>query len=156
MDLRDWYKIKEEIYYQDGSWRDIYVFETTQEDWSTWIDLVNQNYSVQFYNGLTQQTEIGVDKQAVFEYQERKTERASSAVMKIAQITVNCRSFSVGEIENDIDPKEFATAEEHLALMEYLKAVSKRLRKKVFLTAENKPDMIYIIVDNDDVKLNLD
>src|SRR5215211_7135029 len=140
MDLREWHKIKEEIYYWDDSWRDIYVLHTTQGDWNSWMDLVNHNYSVQFYNGQTQQTETAIDKKAVFDYQEHKTDLASSAVVKVAQITVSCRFFSIQQIENDIDPREITTAEKHQELMDYLKAMSKRLNKPVLLTAENQPD----------------
>jgi hypothetical protein len=155
MDPREWYKIKEEVYYWDGSWRDIYVLETSQEDWRNWIDLVNHNYSVQFYNGQTQQTETAIDKKTVFDYQQHKTDLTSSAVIKAKRITVNCRFFSVQQIENDIDPREIKTIEEHQELIDYLKAMSERLSKPVVLTAENQPDMVYIIVENDKVKINI-
>jgi hypothetical protein len=155
MDPGEWYKIKEEIYYWDDSWRDIYVLETVQEDWSHWIDLVNQNYSVQFYNGQTQKTEIAIDKKAVFDYQDKKSIFGHSAVIKVASIAVNCHFFSKDVIENDIDPRDIKTAEEHQELMDYLKAMSKKLGKPVVLTAENQSDMVYILVENDEVKINI-
>jgi hypothetical protein len=155
MDPGEWYKIKEEVYYWDGSWRDIYVLETVQEDWSNWIDLVNQNYSVQFYNGQSGQTEVAIDKKAVFEYQDKKSVLAHSAAIKLASIAVNCRFFFQDVIENDLDPRDIKTVEEHQELMDYLKAMSKKLGKPVVLTAENQPDLVYIIVEKDEVKINI-
>jgi hypothetical protein len=109
MSSNNWHKLKEEIYYWDGSLCDIYVLETTQEDWGNWIDLVNQKYSVRFYNGQQTKTESAIDKKAVFDYQGHKTDLLSSAVIKVEQITVNCRYFFLRQIENDIDPREIAT-----------------------------------------------
>jgi hypothetical protein len=41
-----WEKIKENIYFLDGSLRDIYKNETTENDWKKWIDYVNKNYKI--------------------------------------------------------------------------------------------------------------
>jgi hypothetical protein len=47
----NWKRLKEEVYFEDGSLRDIYIFDTSIEDWKKWVDLVNREYRVSFYNG---------------------------------------------------------------------------------------------------------
>ncbi len=42
----DFQKLKDKIYYSDGSLRDIYVHNTTKEDWQIWADFVNKNYNL--------------------------------------------------------------------------------------------------------------
>ena len=49
----DWEKLKDEIYNCDGSWRDIYVKETTSEDWNSWVTMVNERYRINWHNGKT-------------------------------------------------------------------------------------------------------
>jgi hypothetical protein len=155
MSLEDWYIVKEEIYYSDGSWRDIYVPGTAQDDWLKWIDFINQNYSVSFYNGQTQQTETSIKKEVVIEYWERKTDFPNGTTIKLGSILVKCHFFVIQEIENDIDPKEIETIEDHYNLVSYLINISKLLNKSVILTAENQRDLVYISVDKDNVKINV-
>lgn len=134
----EWKNLKEKVYYEDGgSLRDIYVFETTIEDWERWIDLVNQNYRVEFYNGFTEEKSDQIDVGVVKQYWEGKTEMSNWATIFIYNFQIKCYFFISQEIENDISPKEFLSIEDHLHLMEYLKAVSGCLNKKVFLTEEN-------------------
>ncbi|MEI9943768.1 MAG: hypothetical protein WDN26_06050 [Chitinophagaceae bacterium] len=156
MSLTDWYKIKEAIYYSDGSWRDIYVLDTTQDDWSKWVDLLNQKYSIEFYNGQTQQTEPSINKQVVFGHWERKTDFLNGATIKLENIAVKCHFFTTQEIENDIDPREIETIEDHYRIVNYLIDISKLLNKTVILTAENQRDLIYITVDRDNVNVSVE
>lgn len=53
----NWKDLKDKIYYWDGSWRDIYVQESTRDDWENWINLVNANYKIDWYNGKTERDE---------------------------------------------------------------------------------------------------
>lgn len=148
----NWQTIKEEIYYWDGSWRDIYVLDTTWEDWRKWILLVNQTYEVTFYNGLTQQVEIGINAEAVFSYLTGKTDLINSATIKLEGITIKCHFFTDEEIEIDIDPREIVLIEDHNLLINYMTTVSICLNKPVIMTAESSQDTIYILVDRENVK----
>jgi hypothetical protein len=154
MNQTDWHKIKEQVYYWDGSWRDIYVLGTTQDDWSKWIDLINGKYSVAFYNGQTEQSETFINKNVVFDYFNGKTDLLNNATITLGNIMVKCYFFTDQEIENDIDPREVDTIEDHHRLMSYLIDISKALNKTVVLTAENEQETIYISVDGDNVTLN--
>jgi len=50
MDM-NWKELKDEIYYWDGSYRDIYVLCTSLTDWEKWITYVNANYKINWFNG---------------------------------------------------------------------------------------------------------
>jgi hypothetical protein len=42
----EWKELKEKVYYLDGSLRDIYIHNTTKEDWKIWADFVNEHYRI--------------------------------------------------------------------------------------------------------------
>jgi hypothetical protein len=50
----EWVDLKKKIYYWDGSWRDIYILETTLEDNKKWADYVNDKYLVERRRPLPQ------------------------------------------------------------------------------------------------------
>jgi hypothetical protein len=91
----------------------------------------------------------------VIEYWERKTDFPNGTTIKLGSILVKCHFFVIQEIENDIDPKEIETIEDHYNLVSYLINISKLLNKSVILTAENQRDLVYISVDKDSVKINV-
>jgi hypothetical protein len=157
-DNMDWKSLKEKIYYLDGSLRDIYVKDTTRNDWEKWIDLVNNNYSVEFYNGQTEKRENRIDKNIVFDYWERKTDILGNATIKLDTIIIKCYFFIEQQIENDIAPAEINSIDDHNKLLSYLKDVSKVLDKKVFLTPESysgdEPQLI--TVERNEVSIRLD
>jgi len=153
MNLDEWNKAKECVYYWDGSWRDIYVLDTTLDHWSKWIDLINEKYSVEFYNGQTQQVEPIIDKRAVFDYLKGESDLLNSATVEIGSVSVKCHFFTETEIENDIDPREVVTIEDHNRLVEYFVDMSKLLNKEVVITAENQRDIICMSVDKEVISL---
>jgi hypothetical protein len=150
----DWHILKENIYYSDGSWRDIYIHDTTLRDWEKWVTFVNQNYKIEFYNGQTQQTETKIDYSLIFDFWEHKTEFLNSSIINIDNIKVNCHFFNVHEIENDIDPSVIETINDHDKMIKYMMDLSKLLYKRVLMTAENMPEHIYISVDKDIVEIH--
>src|SRR6188768_547113 len=109
----DWDILKEEIYYSDGSCRDIYVNDTTPDDWKKWTRFVNENYKVEFYNGQTQQTENKIDFNLILDFWEHKTEFVNCSTINLENIKVNCHFFNTHEIENDIDPGMVETINDH-------------------------------------------
>jgi hypothetical protein len=144
----NWQRLHDEIYYCDGSWRDIYVNETTEDDWRKWINFVNDNYPVEFYNGLREITANQIDFNAVLDYWRGKTNHGNHATIIVNSIKLNCHFFQITNIENDLDPKEIVYVTDHEIVLKYMTEVSKLLRKTVVLTPENSPDQPYISVIN--------
>lgn len=134
-----WEKIKTDIYYSDGSLRDIYVLDSTIEDWKKWIDFINENYQVKFEyfdNQGNKKIESKINFYEVSKYW-NNYENSISAEFLVGEVLLKCYFFSIDEIENDFFPEEVKTIEQHNLIIEYLKSISKILNKEVILTAEN-------------------
>lgn len=152
----EWQEIKSKIYYQDGSWRDIYILNTTKYDWQIWADFVNLNYRTSFYIAETDATENQVNIDKVFDYWNGDTDYLSTAAVFINKIRINAHFFTDEEIENDINPSEIDSMDDHNEIIDYMRKLSNLLHKKVILTAENLLDCIYISTHEDKVIINLD
>lgn len=151
----DWQILKDKIYYWDGSWRDIYVHNTTKEDWQTWADFVNTNYRTSFHIYDTETRNDKVDLTKILDYWNGTKENCSTATVYIDDIQLNAHFFTDEEIENDITPNEINSLDDHNKLMDYMTRLSKVLNKTVVLTPENQSDFVLISVDKDEVKINL-
>jgi hypothetical protein len=149
----NWHLLKEEIYYEDGSLRDIYIFDTSPNDWKKWVELVNKQYKVDFYNGQNQQTTERIEFEAIETLWSGKTDLLSGATVFINNFQIKCYFFGWEEFENDICPKEIKSEDDHIQLLNYLKAISTHLDKKVILTAENMREVVLIEVVKDKVKI---
>lgn len=136
----NWEYLKNNIYFSDGSLRDIYVLNTSRIDWENWIDFVNKNYKIEF-NYFEKNGEFVSSKkiisEKVFERWDGINDLIVDATLNISGILIKCYFFSEDEIENDITPLEVKTFEHHHQLMDYLSSVSKILDKEVILTIEN-------------------
>ncbi|GAB2842799.1 hypothetical protein [Ferruginibacter profundus] len=151
----DWQILKDKIYNRDGSYRDIYVHNTTKEDWQIWADFVNKNYKTSFHIYDTEVKKDKVDLTKIFDYWNGTQENCSSATVFIDNIQVNAHFFIAEEIENDITPNEINSMDDHNNLMNYMINLSKVLNKTVVLTPENEADLVLISVDKDEIKINL-
>lgn len=150
-----WPKLKEKIYIEDGSFRDIYIQNISIQDWENWVNLVNANFTIAWYNPLSEKSESKIDFQVIKAYWAGEHDYCSTASIFIGAAKINCHFFEALEIENDIDPREFNNMQDHLKLMDYLKLISKTLGKTVILCPENMSNIVLIHVDNQHIKIDL-
>ena len=150
----DWKTLKSQIYFWDGSWRDIYVQNTESEDWEKWINLVNEKYRINWHNGKTNQSEAKIKFDVIKEYWEGNGELCSTANIFLDEIQINAHFFDDSEIENDIDPREFESMDDHNRLIEYLKSVSMACNKEVIVTLENSPEYVLMKINGNEVQIN--
>ncbi len=144
----NWDKLKENIYYRDGSFRDIYVLNTILSDNKKWVDYVNDNYRIEFFNTQTQVNESKIDFKIITAYWNGSEDVCVTAKIFIDNIQINNHFFTPTEFENDIDPKEINTIKDHKTVVEYMKNLSNLLQKPVILTPENSSDIVLIKVLN--------
>ena len=153
----NWNQLKNKIYAWDGGWLDIYVRDTTTKDWEKWTQYVNQNFRIDWYNGQTERDESKIDFTVIQEYWDGNHDLCSTAKVFIDDnIQVNSHFFDNEEIENDIDPREFKTIEDHNKLIDYLKGLSKILDSEVTVTPENCPDIELMKIKGESVEINVD
>jgi hypothetical protein len=139
-----WENLKQSVYHEDGSLRDIYVLNATKHDWLMWVDHVNSHYKVTFYNAPKDREESQIDFQVIADYWDGKHDLSCNVALNINHIIVMCYFFSDDEIENDINPKEIQSITDHASIINYLKDVAKLLNKKVILTIENSKEHILL------------
>ncbi len=144
----NWFRLKENVYYTDGTLRDICVKLTTRVDWKIWVDYINENYRVIWYNSKTLKEENQIDFQIVEDYWNGNEDSLSTAKIFIDKLQINAHFFDDSEIENDIDPKEFNAIEDHEKLIKFMFDLSHLLNKDVYLTPENEHDIILFKVSN--------
>jgi hypothetical protein len=149
----DWPTLQRTLYEVDGSWRDIYVLHTTEADWQRWVALINARYALEFWNGPADRRETQVDFAVVQRQWMEPEVEGSTLRIRIRNFTLNCHFFGPEEIENDLNPAEFQTPADHVALLEYLRAVSAALQKPVRLTLENSRELVLLEVNGAEVRL---
>ena len=88
-------------------------------DWAKWIVLVHKHYRIQWYNGKTKQDETTIDFDIIMQFWKGNHDLRSTANVFLDEIQVNAHFFQEHVIENDIDPREFQTIEDHQKLMQY-------------------------------------
>lgn len=152
----NWQDIKDNIYSPDGSFRDIYILNTTRQDWKMWVDFVNSNYKTTMHIFETKVLEDKIDFKKVLDYWDGDFDNCSTASVFLDKIKVNAHFFQDDQIENDITVTEITTIEDHNKLIEYMTGLSHVLQKPVILTPENDSEIVLISVENNSVKLNLD
>ncbi len=147
----NWQALKDNIYYLDGSLRDIYILNTTKEDWKIWTDFVNRNYKTSFHNYETETTKDNIDFSTMLDYWNGERDSSGMATVYVDNIIVNAYFFDHQEIENDITPKEFNSIDDHERLIKYMTGVSKALNKRVVLTPENSKEIVLLSVDKGEI-----
>ncbi len=148
----NWTDLKKNIYYLDGSLRDIYVLNTDLQDNEKWCEFVSENYMVQWFNGIKQINETKIDFEVVKGYLDGTHDFCSSVSIYFDKIQINNHFFINNEIENDISPKEIDNIETHEKVIKYLKAISLLLDKPIILTPEDEQETILIRVTKNKVE----
>lgn len=151
--MESWQELENNVYFKDGSLRDIYVFNTDIEDWQKWANFVNENYRVLFNNYAYGETKNQIDFKEVINYWDGIQEECLDASVFLDTTEVKTFFFDVSFIENDITPKDIRSINDHHNLMLYMKGLSKTLNKEVVLTAENSPEIVLIRVVSDEITI---
>lgn len=152
----NWNQLKSKVYVWEGGWLDIYVHDTTRTDWQKWVQYVNQNYRIDWYNGRTERDETKIDFSVIEDFWDGNHDLTSTAKIFINNIQINAYFFDDTEIENDIDPREFNTIEDHNKLIDYLKELSDILDREVTLTPENCPEIILMKINGNSIEISID
>jgi hypothetical protein len=118
---------------QDGGLRDIYVCDTTIEDWRTTFELLRRDYDLEFLVDSSPR-ELPATVDEAFAIRE---EASPSLRWRIGEIVVLCHFFTTEEIEFDIDSREVTSQEALDQVFDFMKRVGDTLGKPVILNYEN-------------------
>ena len=150
----NWTELKEKIYYWDGSWRDLYILNTSLDDNLKWTNYVNENYRIEWFNGLTQKNDTKIDFEVIKEFWSENHDLCSTAKVFIDKIQINNHFFDDDEIENDIDPREINSIEDHEIIVKYMTDLSQLLDKPIILTPENDKEIVLIKVSKHGIEFS--
>lgn len=151
----DWTELKNKVYYWDGMYPDIYVEGINSEDWKNWVEVVNDKYRISWHNGKADRREIKIDFNTIKEYWDGHHDICSIANIFINDIQINVHFWDDLAFENDIDPREFKTINDHNNLVEYLKLVSKIFKKEVIVGPYNCQNVVLMKVSGDKIEICL-
>lgn len=121
--------------------------QTTRANWKIWVGYVNKNYRIDWFNGKSEKDENQIDFAVIEEFWSGNHDLCSTAKVFIDKIQINAHFFDDTEMENDIDPREFNSIDDHDKLIKYMSDLSTLLGKEVILTAENEHETILFKVN---------
>jgi hypothetical protein len=114
----------------DGSWRDIYVFKTTLDDWRALCACLRAAYELGFQiDGITQPFPPAPEEVFAIRKQGSPLLR-----VRVGGILVACHFFTPEQMEFDIDPREVTSQSDLDALLGFLRRVGDAVGKPVAVT----------------------
>lgn len=149
----NWEITRSILFEADESLCDLYVHDTSREDWNKWGEFVNNNYEVRFYDPENGKSEDKINLQTISS-QWDNSEYKSTVRVFIGSIQINAHFFGEDEIENDLEPNDFHSLEAFNKLMKYMGKVSTLLNKEVVLTPENLRSYTLISVRGNSITID--
>ena len=139
----DW-KDAKSAFVRDGSLRDLYVLDTTVEDWHRLFDFVRGSaYDLRFRHGDDWQP-LPDAPDGFFSGESEWTTLLS---VDVGGVVINAHFFETDQIELDIEPSEVQAPERAASLFGFMRGLGLALGKLVRLTPENCRD--YILIEYD-------
>jgi len=131
-----------DVFVIDGSWRDLYVLDTTVEDWKEMLRLVRDRKTIDYqFTTDGEAAAIPQDLEPVFISDEAVfTNNARlpwSLVINLDGLGLTCLFFEDTEIEFHLDPREL-NENRFFELLDFLESLGRRLKRDVLLTPENR------------------
>lgn len=85
-----WKQLKEKVYFEDGSLRDIYIHDFRKEDWLRWIDYANSNHKLTWLNTEKDINEDKIDPKIITAYFDGSHDLTQSATLFIGNgVSIN-------------------------------------------------------------------
>ena len=131
------------IFKSDGLLRDIYVQNTSLNDWGKLMDLLNSEFKLKWFSENT------IDKNRVYLHLQDETGEVenSTVSIQIENIKINCHFFLIEQIEFNISPHEIKTQSDLEKILSFMTKVSSTLNKQITLTGENEANFPLIKIN---------
>ena len=128
----------------DGSWRDIYVLETTADDWNRLPEAFTAaRYDLAFHVNGEPRTPPE-DLAAIIAHHD---DVHYLALGLSSTVTIDCHFFAIEEIEFSIDPRKIQSEREFESLLSFMELLGTTVKKPVVLTPENESQFALLTFD---------
>jgi hypothetical protein len=136
--------VLKDVFYQDGSLRDIYVRGTSADDWQKLITFLKFGKYKITYELDSVESPLPTDFSDIQKYM---GEEAQLLSIYIEDVRLNCHFFWAEEIELDLLPNEVDTEEKAETILRFMMEVGRLLGKEVILTPENGQEYVMVRYD---------
>jgi hypothetical protein len=126
-----------DLWLNDGSLRDVYVFDAEPKDWSVLIGMAKASQCRYLADGV-----VGPLPEIDWVFGNRTVSHLLQ--LQAGAALLNCHFFVPDRIELDNDPREVVDEATHEAILKFLESLSCGIGKAVSLTAENSPKSPYL------------
>jgi len=122
-----------DLWERDGSFRDVYVFGTSEADWASLLRVARRHHATYRFEGA----EAALPSPgAIF----ANREGGHLLQIELAGVQINCHFFVQDEIELDIDPRQVVDESRHEMVLMFLEELALEIQKPLVLTPENAPE----------------
>ena len=160
----EWKKIKSIIYEEDGSLRDIVMYNISETHWQKYIEFINKNFKIEWeymHEDLkTVETRNYIDFNEInYIWNNPDCNRWSPAEIYLKNIPIKVHFFDKDIFECSFWPYYIQAFDDHNLIIEHLKLISKLLDNDVYLYPEfsfhNINDGYYLKVNNDNIEYKI-
>jgi hypothetical protein len=137
----------DQIFENDGSYRDIYVHNSELRDWETIIELLRNNYKCRL---LKDGVEINFETYDAARIFRERGNFGFTLSVDFKGVIINSHFFEEDAIEFDIYPKEIGSSlEKRMTVFEFMQFVAISINRSVSITPENSPTLPYLEISPD-------
>lgn len=141
----DWEQARVDFEF-DGSWRDIYLFNTSTADWQKMLTALRTSPYLATFPECSPQAGLPdsfLDAEQIFSQENGKRPLLQ---VEAGSFQANCHFFSSTDIEFDIDPRQITGQRDLDDLIRFMKWLAQAVGREVLLTLENCPDAVILKV----------
>ncbi|WP_273128258.1 hypothetical protein [Bacillus weihaiensis] len=131
------------VFYDDGSLRDIFVEQTTQDDWTTLWEFIKSLSKRTLSIDGEETDDIPDDVANIFKARKDISINISIDFNGVAFV---CHFFCIEEIEFDVSPRQINNLMEAKVVFQFMESLSTLLRKAVSISIENDHDTSLVTV----------
>jgi hypothetical protein len=153
--INNWEFLKGYIYnINQGKFRNIFIYDMNMNDWNIFIDYIN-SYNISFKDYQSELLDKKIDIEKLIEFWNGTNENGYMCRIVLEEISINCFFNTIGFVEMDIDCSEFNSINEHIVFIDFLKNISNKLKKIVYVEEDsyNEEANTLIKVDQQNVSV---
>jgi hypothetical protein len=129
----DWKLYRQEFAW-DGSWRDIYVLNTSTSDWQRFLDFLRTSRYPYDFSLSGRPAPLPPDVVTIFSTWANEGPLLS---IDLGAVVLKCHFFTVQEIEFDLDPRNVDEESKAQAIFKFMEGLARTLERSVRMTPEN-------------------